>query len=108
MMQNPQNENPTIEDNLQSMAEDVRSKVVETYEKYEKIAQHSPGKTVLLALASGYCLHRLPVRALVVMQVRIAIALAPPMLLALGAAKLSGLLQRPPKANSGGSPIIRP
>ncbi len=108
MMQDSQIDHPTIEDNLQTMAEDVRGKVVGTYEKYEKIAQQSPGKTVLLALASGYLLHRLPVRALVVMQVRIAIALAPPVLLALGAAKLSGFLQRSPQREGDVSPIIRP
>lgn len=107
-MQDSQTENSTIEENLHSLAADVKNKVVGTYEKYEKIAQHSPGKTVLLALASGYCLHRLPVRALVVMQVRIAIALAPPILLALGAAKLSGYFQRNPKRENYVSPIVRP
>ncbi len=48
---------------------------------------------MLAAVAAGYCLHRLPVRSLLVSQVRLLAALTPPALLAIGAAKLCEYLQ---------------
>jgi len=94
-MQDPLMTDSTIEENFQCLIAATKDKVTRTYAKYEKIAIASPGRTVLLALASGYCLHRLPVRALLVLQVRAAIAVAPAVLLGLGAVKLCGILQRP-------------
>ena len=44
--------------------------------------------------AVGYCLHRLPVRSLLVAQVRLLSALAPPALFVFGAAKVYEFLQR--------------
>jgi len=49
---------------------------------------------VLGAVAAGYLLHRLPVRAILVTQVRVLSALAPPALFFFGAAKLYEFLQR--------------
>ena len=95
-MQNSFTDHSTLEEELHGVAERVKRKVKGTYKKYEKIAQRSPGKTVLAAVASGYLLQRLPLRSLFVTNVRIAIALAPPVMLALGAAKLVGYLQRRP------------
>ena len=54
----------------------------------------SPMTAVLGAVAAGYLLHRLPVRAILVTQVRVLSALAPPALLLLGAVKLYEFLQR--------------
>jgi len=82
-----------VDENLQSLANDLKNKVSRTLRKYEQRARKSPEKTMLLALVTGYCLHRLPVRALLVLQARTIVALAPPVLLALGAVKLCGIVR---------------
>ena len=84
---------PTIEQGVDALIGDVKRKVTRTYEDCEQAVRESPGKAVLLAVAAGYCLHRLPVRSLLVAQVRLVVALAPPTLLAFGAAKLCEFLQ---------------
>ena len=73
--------------------DDARRTVTERYEHCEQLVRQSPGKAVLISLAAGYLLHRLPVRSLIVTQVRLVTALAPPTLLAFGAAKLCEFLQ---------------
>jgi len=93
-MNKPHNDRQTLEENLQEFATDTKTKIVQSYEKYERIAAADPGKAVLIALATGYCLHRLPLRALVVLPVRAVVAVAPALLLGLGAIKLCGILQR--------------
>ena len=84
---------PTIEQGVEALVGDVKRKVCNTYEECEQCVRESPGKAILLAVAAGYCLHRLPVRALLVAQVRLMAALAPPTMLAFGAAKLCEFLQ---------------
>jgi hypothetical protein len=69
-------------------------KATSTYARCEERVKQSPGKAVLIAVASGYFLHRLPVRSLLVSQVRLLAALAPPALYAFGAAKLGEYLQK--------------
>ncbi|MES2925125.1 MAG: hypothetical protein V4819_26465 [Verrucomicrobiota bacterium] len=86
-------ESPTIEQGLNSMLHDVKAKACSTFEDCEERVKQSPAKAVLIAVAAGYCLHRLPVRSLLVSQVRLMAALAPPALLAVGAAKLCEFLQ---------------
>lgn len=56
--------------------------------------RQSPTSCVLGAVAAGYCLNRLPVRALVVANVRLISALAKPALVLFGAAKAYEFLQR--------------
>lgn len=85
---------PTIEQGVISLMDDVKTKAASTYEACEKRVRQSPGKAVLIAVASGYFLHRLPVRSLLVSQVRLLAALAPPALFAFGAAKLAEYLQK--------------
>ncbi len=84
---------PTVEQGVNALIEDVKHKVQSGYETCEQRIRRSPGKAVLVAVAAGYCLHRLPVRSLLVAQVRLLSALAPPALLAFGAAKLCEFLQ---------------
>jgi hypothetical protein len=50
--------------------------------------------SVLGAAAAGYLLHRMPVRAILVTQVRVLSALTPPALFLFGAAKLYEFLQK--------------
>lgn len=62
--------------------------------KCEDRIRESPSKAVLGALALGYVLHRLPLREILVIKVRVLAALAPPVLLLFGAAKLIGCLSK--------------
>ena len=64
------------------------------YQQCQKQIRKSPTTAVLGAVAAGYLLHRLPVRAILVTQVRVLSALAPPALFLFGAAKLCEFLQR--------------
>ncbi len=86
-------EAPTIEQGVNSLLNDVKTKATSTYAQCEERVKQSPGKAVLIAVAAGYCLHRLPVRALLVTQVRLLAALAPPALFAFGSAKVCEFLQ---------------
>ncbi len=87
-------DSPTIEQGLQSLLDEAKGKVCRRYEDCEQYVRRSPGKAMLIALGAGYLAHRLPLRSLVVTQARILAALAPPALVAFGAAKLCELLQR--------------
>jgi hypothetical protein len=42
---------------------DVTRKVNKAYEDCEQSVRKAPGKSILITLAAGYCLHRLPVRS---------------------------------------------
>jgi len=64
------------------------------YQRCQNQIRKSPTTAVLGAVAAGYLLHRLPVRAILVTQVRVLAALAPPALFLFGAAKLYEFLQR--------------
>jgi hypothetical protein len=85
---------PTIEQGINSLLHDAKQKVCERYENCEQRIRESPGQSILIAVAAGYFLHRLPVRSLLVSQVRLAASLAPPALFAIGAAKLCEFLHR--------------
>ena len=62
---------PTIEQGVNAMVDDVKQSACRTYAECEHCVRESPGKAILLAVAAGYCLHRLPVRSLLVAQVRL-------------------------------------
>jgi hypothetical protein len=84
---------PTVEQGVNALLDDAKKSVSERYEHCEQFVRQSPGKAVLISVAAGYLLHRLPVRSLLISQVRLVTALAPPTLLAFGAAKLCEFLQ---------------
>lgn len=85
---------PTIEDGINSLLKDTKKTLSDGLENCERRVRESPGQAIALALIAGYLAHRLPIRSLVVSQVKVATALAPPALLAYGAAKLCELLQQ--------------
>lgn len=95
---------PTIEQGVQALVGDMKRKASEHYLDCERRVRKSPGKAVLVAVAAGYLIHRLPVRSLLVSQVRLVAALTPPTLLAFGAAKLCEFLQ----GKSRKSPLLMP
>lgn len=72
----------------------VRQRIRNRHRKCEERIRKSPTASVLGAVGAGYLLHRMPVRAILLTQVRILSALAPPALFLYGAAKLFNFLQR--------------
>lgn len=77
----------------ESRLHDVKAKATKRLETYEEKVRQSPDKAILIAAATGYCLHLLPVRPLIAAPLRIIAFLAKPALLALGAAKLCEIAQ---------------
>ena len=73
---------------------DARRNIRRQYLKCENHMQQSPVTTVLSAVAVGCLLQRLPVRAILVTQVRVLTALAPPALFLYGAVKLYDCWQK--------------
>lgn len=84
---------PSIEEGVNALIHDAKQKACDSYQHCEECVRESPGKAILVAVGAGYLLHRLPVRSLLVSQVRVMAALAPPVLFAFGAAKLCEFLQ---------------
>lgn len=84
----------TMEDGVNALIGNARQGIRQRYQKYENHIRKSPTKAVLGAVAAGYLMHRLPMRAIIVTQVRVLSALTPPALLLFGAAKLFEFLQR--------------
>jgi len=72
----------------------VRQDICHRFHKCEDRIRKSPAASVLGAAGIGYLLNRLPLRAIVVTQVRVLSALAPPVLFLIGAAKIYDYLQR--------------
>jgi len=87
------NQPPSIEEGVNALLLKAKRNVCEKVDGIEDCFRESPGKAVLVCLAAGYVLHRLPVRSIVLSQARLVAALAPPALLAFGAAKLCEFLQ---------------
>ncbi len=87
------NQPPTIEEGVNALLLKAKRNICEKVDGIEECFREKPGQAVVACLAAGYVLHRLPVRSLVVSQARLIAALAPPMLLAFGAAKLCEFLQ---------------
>ncbi|RYD20298.1 MAG: hypothetical protein EOP88_15635 [Verrucomicrobiaceae bacterium] len=83
----------SIEEGVNALLHEAKTKACEKYHSAEECVRESPTKAILVAVGAGYLLHRLPVRSLLVSQVRLAAALAPPVLFAFGAAKLCEYLQ---------------
>ena len=84
----------STEEMIRVSACNVQQDILHRYQACENKIRESPATSVLGAVAVGYLLHRLPVRAILVTQVRVLSALAPPALFLFGAAKLYEFLQR--------------
>lgn len=96
---------PTIEDGVNALVSDVKNQFSESCQQWEDSVRRSPRKAILVAVAAGYLLHRLPVRAIITAKVRLLVALAPPAVLAFGAAKMCEFLQEQARAHGrGGTP----
>ena len=84
----------SMEEGVNVLLSNARQSIRLRYQKCENQIRKSPTTAVLGAVAAGYLLHRMPVRAILVTQVRILSALTPPALFLFGAAKLYEFLQR--------------
>ncbi len=83
-----------MEEGVNVLWSNARQSLCRRYQECEERIRKSPATAVLGAVAAGYLLHRLPVRAILVTHVRVLSALTPPALLLIGAAKLYEFLQR--------------
>ena len=96
-MNDPSNDpvtTPSLEKMVHVSLCNVQQDICHRYQECENQIRKSPATSVLGAVALGYLLHRLPVRAILITQVRVLAALAPPALFLFGAAKLYEFLQR--------------
>ena len=84
----------SLEEGVNVLLSNARQGVRHRYQKCESEIRKSPTTAVLGAIAVGYLLHRMPVRAILVTQVRVLSALTPPALILFGAAKIFEFLQR--------------
>lgn len=83
-----------MEEGVNSLLSNARQGICQRYEKCENRIRSSPTEAVLGAVAVGYLMRRLPIRAIVLTQIRVISALTPPALLLFGAAKLFECLRR--------------
>ena len=85
---------PSMEEGVKVLLGNARQGIRHRYQKCENKVRKSPVTAVIGAVAAGYLLHRLPVRAILVTQIRVLSALAPPALFLFGAVKFYEFLQR--------------
>lgn len=83
----------SLEEGVNVLLSNAQESIRQRYQKCENQIRKSPATAVLGAVAVGYLLHRMPIRAILVTQVRVISALTPPALFLFGAAKLYEFLQ---------------
>jgi len=84
----------SMEEGVNILLCNVQQGIRQRYQHCQHQIRKSPTTAVVGAVAAGYLMHRLPLRAILVTQVRVLAALAPPALFLFGAAKLCEYLQR--------------
>lgn len=83
-----------MDDGIRSVLHSGKEKSLDYLEKWEDGVRKHPVESVLGAVAVGCLLHRLPIRSILVANVKLVSSLATPALLAYGAAKLCEVLQK--------------
>lgn len=91
---NPTERRRTLEEGVSDCFCNARECIREQHQKCENLVRQSPTTAVLGAVAAGYLLHRLPLRAIIATKIRVLTALTPPALFLFGAAKIFECLQR--------------
>lgn len=84
----------SLEEGAKVLLRNARQGIRDRHQRCEKRIRKHPTTAVIGAVAVGYLLHRMPVRAIVVTHVRVLSALTPPALFLVGAAKLYEFLQK--------------
>ncbi len=82
----------SMEEGIRDLLCNARKSIRMQQAKCENHARESPGCALLGAVAAGYLLHRLPLRAILLTNVRIVAALAPPALILFGTARIIDFL----------------
>ncbi len=100
----PSAEPSSVEKDVLALLGDARQCFKEGYQACEQHVRTSPTTSVLTAVLAGYCLHRLPLRTLMVAKVRLLSALLPPTVFVLGAAKVLELLQKSSRSQNAKIP----
>ncbi len=90
---NPPTETSKIQQDINSTLNDIETKASSTRDSYDAKIRQSPEKAVLIAAAAGYCLNVLPTGKLIGVPIKLALLLAKPALLALGAVKVCEIAQ---------------
>jgi hypothetical protein len=83
-----------MEEGINILYKNAGRALCRNYEQCQDRVRKSPTTAVLGAIAAGYLLNRLPLRAILVTKIRVLLALTPPALILFGAAKLYGFLQK--------------
>ena len=91
----------SMREGVNVLLDNARKDIRRRYQKCENHVRESPAASVLGAFAAGYLLHRMPVRAILITQIRVLSALAPPALFLLGAAGLYEFLTSRKPAGDG-------
>jgi hypothetical protein len=89
-----------VEDRVDAMLRRGRECLGDKVARCEERIAESPGKAVLIALGVGYLARSLPLGSMLSIPLRVAAKVAPPLLLALGAAKAYETIRcasRPPE-----------
>jgi hypothetical protein len=94
----------SVEPRINNLLSEAQASLRQSYQACEKHVRESPTTSVLGAVLAGYCLHRLPMRAILTANVRVLSSLIPPALFLFGAAKACELLQRPECSRRANSP----
>ncbi len=93
-LSNDQTPPMSMEEGVHVLLKNAQECIRQRHQKCESRIRESPTAAVLGAVAVGYLLHRMPVRAILVTKVRVLSALTPPALILFGAAKLYDFLQK--------------
>ncbi len=93
----------SMEEGVSELMNKARECISQRCQKCEDQIRKSPRTAVLGAVAVGYLLHLLPLRAILVTKVKVLSALTPPALLLFGAGKLYEFLQQQGSGNQNGS-----
>ncbi|BCU78182.1 hypothetical protein [Luteolibacter sp. LG18] len=86
-------EPPTVEEGVQALFDDGKTYVRRKYEACQERVVNHPAQAVMIAAAAGYLIEKLPLRSIFITNMRLLAALTPPILFAVGAAKVCEYLQ---------------
>ena len=99
--QQQQQQNPTsLDTSIDDMLRRAEEGFMRCYHDCEDSVRQSPAKALVAAVATGYLLHHLPLRAILAAKMRLLAALAPPALALLGAAKVYDYMRWQESANA--------
>lgn len=102
-MSHPQPSPPTsvlesIDRGVTSFLNDAQDTVRRQYVEIEDTVRRSPAASLATAVAVGYFLHRLPLRAIINAKLRVISAVAPPALFLFGAVKVYEMIKHEAEA----------